>query len=357
MSRPAKIAVVLFNLGGPDGQEAVEPFLYRLFSDPAIISLPQPLRWMAAKLISSRRAPVAQEIYAKMGGKSPILEQTQAQARALETALNQAGDAAWKMFTCMRYWHPFSRDVVKEVEVYQPDWVVLLPLYPQFSTTTTASSFADWQRAMAKAELLLPVLRLCCYYDQPDFVAAHVAMVRPAYDQAAAHGRPRILFSAHGLPEKVIHKGDPYQWQVEQSVAAIVAALGIAELDYAVCYQSRVGPLAWIGPSTEELLRQAGEDHVPVVVVPVAFVSEHSETLVELDMEYRHLAEEAGVKAYFRVPALGTHPRFIEALASLCRSTIEDGKVLLNPMIDDVSSWRGKRVCPAEFGQCGCGAR
>ncbi|MEQ8193218.1 MAG: ferrochelatase [Rhodospirillales bacterium] len=310
----AKIAVVLFNLGGPDAPGAVRPFLFNLFNDPAIIALPGPLRWLLAQLISRRRAPIARKIYAHLGGKSPLLDLTREQAAALEKKLN-AGRETYKTFVSMRYWHPMSAETARAVKGFEPDEIVLLPLYPQYSSTTTGSSLWDWQRAAARESLFAPTFAPCCYPTEDGFIRAYAELVRDCLARENLTGKARVLFSAHGLPQKVIDAGDPYQWQVEQTAAAIVAQIGAAAADWAVCYQSRVGPLAWIGPSTEEELKRAAQDGMPVAVVPIAFVSEHSETLVELDIEYRHLAQSLGVPGYVRVPAAGTHAAFIDGLA------------------------------------------
>ncbi len=344
-----RLAVVLFNLGGPDRTEAVEPFLFNLFNDPAIIALPAPLRWPLAKLIAKRRAPTARAIYAELGGGSPLLAETEAQAMALARALNQAmtdeGDAV-AVFIAMRYWRPMSDETAAAVKTFAPDEIVLLPLYPQYSTTTTGSSLKEWKRAAAKAGLTQPTRAACCYPTEAGFVRAHVAQIVPALHEAANHGKPRLLFSAHGLPKKVVAGGDPYQWQVERTCAAVVAALADMrsgadldgpDLDWAVCYQSRVGPLEWIGPSTEEELARAGGDRVPVVVVPIAFVSEHSETLVELDIEYRKRAREYGVPDYVRVRTLGVQKEFIAALVRIVAGVRRGG---------GLSAAGGARICP-----------
>lgn len=313
-----KIAIILFNLGGPDSLEAVQPFLRNLFSDPAILRVPSFIRGPLASFIARRRAPIAREIYGKIGGASPILGQTEAQARALEEALG-AGDGEgheWRGYVCMRYWHPMTEATVRSVERFRPDRIVLLPLYPQYSTATTASSFKAWNDL---ARFKVPTSVVKDYPVEPGFIAASVALVKEGLDQAG-DGPKRVLFSAHGLPERVIKAGDPYQGQVEQSAKAIANAIG--GLDWSVCYQSRVGPLKWIGPSTDAEIARAGVDRVSVVLYPLSFVSEHSETLVELDIEYRHLAEKAGVPAYIRVPTVGTHPLFIAGLARLVRDAL-----------------------------------
>jgi ferrochelatase len=344
-----RLAVVLFNLGGPDSPEAVEPFLRNLFSDPAIIALPGIVRWPLARLIARRRAPVARKIYDHMGGRSPIFEETRAQAKALEQALSRDGVEA-KAFIAMRYWHPFSQGAAQAVKAFQPDKIVLLPLYPQYSTTTTASSLKDWARAASKAGLRAPTARVCCYPWEKGFVAAAAAKI----DEAAKDLRPglayRLLLSAHGLPKRVIEKGDPYQWQVEQSAAAIVKALDLPGLDPVVCYQSRVGPLEWIGPSTDAEIARAGRDGKGVIVAPIAFVSEHSETLVELDIEYRKLAQEAGVPDYRRAATVGTQRDFIEGLAGLVRDALTHKTVTCGQ-----GPSGGGRICPASHGRCGFG--
>ncbi len=343
-----KLAVILFNLGGPDQKASVEPFLFNLFNDKAIIGLPWPLRWLLAKLISKRRAPIAQEIYEHLGGGSPLLPNTVAQAQALEKRLDGTEGISCKVFITMRYWHPFAAETAQEVKAYDPDEIVLLPLYPQFSTTTSASSLRDWNRAAKAAGLKAAVRTVCCYPRATGFVAAVADKIMPLLAQARENGPARLLFSAHGLPKKVIDRGDPYQWQVEQTAEAVVNALALPDLgpdlDYVVCYQSRVGPLEWIGPATEEEIERAGQEGRSLVVCPIAFVSEHSETLVELDIEYGELAEKAGVPLYLRVPTVDAHPAFIEALAD----------AVLGALTRDmgVGCQEGRRICPGQWAGC-----
>ena len=314
-----KTAVILFNLGGPDRLEAVQPFLFNLFSDPAILQVPGFLRKFLARRISTKREKIAQDIYRKIGGHSPILRNTQLQAKALTEVLNTDATHSYKCFIAMRYWHPFVEEILADVRDFAPDEVVLLPLYPQHSTTTTRSSFSSWRKAARDAEWDIPTQTICCYPTEPGFIEALAEATRATYVQAQQHGKPRILFTAHGLPEKIIRAGDPYQRHCEKTVAALVKILALPELDYILCYQSRVGPLKWIGPSTDDEIRRAGHDKVPVVISPVAFVSEHSETLVEIDMEYRHLAAESGVPFFAYAGTVGTAPKFIEGLAALVR--------------------------------------
>ena len=337
-----RVAIILFNLGGPDKQEAVKPFLFNLFNDKAIIGLPQPFRFLLAKLISSSREKLAKANYALMGGGSPILPETMRQAEALEAAIAaRVSNVTFKCFPAMRYWRPFTEDAASAAEAWGATDAILLPLYPQFSTTTTASSLKAWREAST-----LPASTICCYPAGPQFAQAHADAILKTWRDAGSPERPRLLFSAHGLPQRVVDRGDPYQWQVEQSVAAVWKLLP-ADWEMRICYQSRVGPMKWIGPSTEEEIHSAGSDGVGVIVSPIAFVSEHVETLVELDIEYGELAKRLQLPFYLRAPALGAAPRFIDALADLVeRALAAPGKV---------QSESGGRLCPAAHGLCAHG--
>jgi protoporphyrin/coproporphyrin ferrochelatase len=338
-----KLAVVLFNLGGPDSLDAVEPFLRNLFSDPAIISLPAILRLPLAWFIAKRRTPFAKDIYAKIGGRSPILEETQAQARALESVLAAQGHEA-RAFIAMRCWKPFSDEAALAVKAWAPERIVLLPLYPQYSSTTTASSIEDWTRAARASGITSRQSIVQSYPAEPGFISALADNVRETWAKAKPGLRYRLLLSAHGLPERVIARGDPYQGQVEQTAAALVRELGIDGLDHVVCYQSRVGPLKWLEPSTDAEIARAGAEGLGVIVAPIAFVSEHSETLVELDIEYGKLAREAGVPDYRRAATVSADPAFIDGLAGLVRKAVTGGAT--------VNDGDG-RICPAVFGRCG----
>ena len=350
--RKPKIAVVLFNLGGPDRMESVKPFLLNLFRDPAILRVPFFVRPLLARIIARARVKPAQENYAVLGGTSPWLELTRAQGVALEAALPEVEARA---FVAMRYWHPFSEPTAREVRDWDPDEVVLLPLYPQYSTTTTGSSLTAWREAAAKIGLMKKVTSICCYHDDAAYLGAMAGLVSRAYGAAMAEldgAVPlRVLFSAHGLPEVIIAQGDPYQYQIERTVAGVIAVLGLPGLDTAVCYQSRATPQKWIGPSTEEELERAARDKVAVLVVPIAFVSEHSETLVELDVEYREFAHEKGVPGYFRAPAANSDGAFIEALAGLVRRALVEGPGLCRGGAGSVCPGKHKD-CP----QCVAGA-
>jgi ferrochelatase len=315
----SRIAVVLFNLGGPDGPKSVRPFLKNLFSDPAIIAAPSLVRLGLAELISRVRERSAIANYAVMGGASPLTAETRAQADALETRL--AGlkpDDQVKVFVAMRYWNPLTEQTAAEVAQWAPDELVLLPLYPQFSTTTTASSLQAWNALYAGPGRQHPI---CCYPDLDALAAAHAALIEETWAAAGSPGEVRLLLSAHGIPQQISDSGDPYRSHVERTCAAVVAKLK-RQWDWRICYQSRVGPMKWLGPSTIEEIERAGADGVGLIVDPIAFVSEHVETLVELDRDYAELARKAGVSSYLRVPALGVQPRFIEGLAELVEQAL-----------------------------------
>lgn len=314
-----KLAVVLFNLGGPDSLSAVEPFLENLFSDPAVISLPGFVRRPMAKLIAARRAPVARKIYQELGGRSPILPETQAQASALKSELELRGFSI-ECFIAMRCWHPFTSEAVRNAKAFGADHIVLLPLYPQYSTTTSRSSLAEWRRESAQQGLSAPVHEVCCYPFERGLIDAFADILASGLERVKPDIEYRVLFSAHGLPKRTVMHGDPYQWQVEQTVQAIVGRFKPKQFDWQVCYQSRVGPMEWIGPATEAEVRRAGAENKGLIILPVAFVSEHSETLVELDIEYLKLAQRSGVRDYIRLPAVRTHPAFIRGLADLVQS-------------------------------------
>jgi ferrochelatase len=336
-----KIAIILFNLGGPDSPEAIQPFLRNLFNDPAILRLPSLLRYPLAGFLAGRRDLKARDIYARIGGGSPIVGQTEAQARALEERLGLEHE--WRGQVCMRYWHPLTEAVVRSVKCFQPDRIVLLPLYPQFSTTTTGSSLKAWRAAATAARLKVPTQTVCCYPDEEGFISASVELLKQGLREAGNLPR-RVLFSAHGLPERVIKAGDPYQSQVERTARAIVDRIGELD-DWSVCYQSRVGPLKWIGPTTEAEITRAGSEGKAVVLYPLSFVSEHSETLVELDIDYRHLAEKNAVPTYVRTPTVSTHPAFIAGLADRVRAMLAEPQVAL---------CHGARSMPCAQSHTGC---
>jgi ferrochelatase len=307
-----KLAVVLFNLGGPDSLKAVKPFLFNLFRDPAIITLPAVARLPLAAFISTTREKLAQANYAIMGGASPLLPETKAQASALEAELKAKNPAVeTRCFIAMRYWKPFARETAAQVEAFEPDEIVLLPLYPQYSTTTTASSLKDWLSVYKGPGRTRTV---CCYPTALGLVDAHVTAIRKVWEAAGKPQGLRLLFSAHGLPQKIVDGGDPYRAQIEATAAAIAARLP-EFTDWKVCFQSRVGRLQWLKPSTDDEIRRAGTETKGVLIAPIAFVSEHVETLVELDREYADLAREVGCAPYLRARTPGVDAAFIEDLA------------------------------------------
>ena len=339
-----KKAIILFNLGGPDKLENVEPFLFNLFYDPAILNLPNFIRYPLAKLIANRRAPIAKNIYKELGGSSPILKLTKDQASALEIELNKEDSfSKYKCFIVMRCWHPRAEDVVKEVIDYNPDEIILMPLYPQFSAATSGSSIKEWRDVCLKNNFKIKTNTICCYPTDRNFIKAHKDEIIKKIENLENF---KLIFSAHGLPEKNIKKGDPYQWQVEQSVNQIVRSLNIKDLDWVLSYQSRVGPLKWIGPSTEDIIVENSKLGKHIVLVPVAFVSEHSETLVELDIEYKELADKNGCKNYSRVPALGTNKDYIKAMSNLIinKQDYNFNGELFPPKVQ----------CPNKFKKCPC---
>ena len=311
-----RTAVVLCNLGGPDSLDAVRPFLFNLFSDPDIFRFPlgfltqRPL----AALIARRRAPEAAHGYAAIGGKSPILEYTRAQAEALQRAIGGEFD----VHVCMRYWHPLTDEVVSKLKQRNYPRVILVPLYPQYSRTTSGSSYNEFMRQCRRQDYQPSVTLIRQWYEQPDYQNAIVETVRAEAnklpDPDPAHFE--LLFSAHGLPKKIVAEGDPYEQQVRATYDAVCARLGWAHTT--LCYQSRVGPLEWLRPYTDDVVREKAAAGVKqMLVYPIAFVSDHVETLFELGITYAELARSRGIEHYRVVPALNNHPRFIEALRSL----------------------------------------
>jgi ferrochelatase len=339
-----KKAIILFNLGGPDTLENVEPFLFNLFNDPAILNLPTFLRYPLAKLISNRRAPVAKKIYEKLGGSSPILKLTKEQSGALEIKLNQnQTKEEYKCFIVMRCWNPRAKDVIKDVQLFEPDEIVLMPLYPQYSAATSGSSIKEWKDVCKKNNYNVKTSTICCYPTDKNFINAHTQEIIKKIKNLKNF---KLIFSAHGLPKKNIKKGDPYQWQIEQSVKKIVENLNFVNLDWILSYQSRVGPLEWIGPSTDDIIIKNSKIGKHIVLVPIAFVSEHSETLVELDIEYKKLAKDNGCKQYTRVPALGINETFINAMSELI---IKKEEYKFNDFL-----YPPKKKCPSHLKKCPC---
>ena len=315
-----RVGVLLLNLGGPDQLEDVRPFLFNLFSDPEIIRLPfswlqKPLAW----LISTSRAKKSQENYKLIGGGSPLRRITEEQARALQAALRERGQEA-QVYIGMRYWHPFTEEAVARIKRDAIDQLVILPLYPQFSISTSGSSFrlldALWQEDPSLQKIDYTVIP--SWYKRSGYLQAMADLIQQQLDQLENPDEAHIFFSAHGVPLSYVEEaGDPYQQEIEECTELIMRRLNRSN-PHTLAYQSRVGPVEWLKPYTEEAILELAEQGVKtLVVVPVSFVSEHIETLEEIDIEYREIAEEAGIHNFQRVPALNTHPVFIQELSDM----------------------------------------
>jgi ferrochelatase len=321
-----RVGVLLLNLGGPDEIEDVRPFLFNLFSDPEIIRLPSPLlQKPLAWLISTLRAKKSQENYLQIGGGSPLRKITEAQGEALQEKLSAIGQDA-KVYIGMRYWHPFTEEAVDALKADGVDDLVILPLYPQFSISTSGSSFRVLEE-MWKVDPELQKIRYSLvpsWYDNPKYLKAMVESIEQELTEFPEPDRVHIFFSAHGVPQSYVDEaGDPYQHEIEECTKAIVRLLDRPN-EYTLAYQSRVGPVEWLKPYTEEALEELGAKGIKdLLVIPISFVSEHIETLQEIDIEYRELAEESGINNFRRVPALDTHPVFIEALADLVTDSLD----------------------------------
>lgn len=313
------LGVVLLQLGGPDSLDNVEPFLNNLFCDPDIIDLPFAFlfRRPLARFISSRRAPKVQEFYKRIGRKSPILKLTRRQAVALERELSR--HIPVKVYIAMRYWHPMTESVVEQIRRDGIKKVVLLPLYPHYSKTTTGSSVNEWKRVLGRQKTVITTDVIDEYCEHPLYVQSLVRNITIALQRVPAADRSKVhlVFSAHGTPVKLVKAGDPYQGQIERTYKAVIQA-GKFDLRHHLCYQSKVGPEKWIEPSLDHTIEKlAGERVSHMVVIPIAFVSDHSETLWEINMEAKEEAKELGVTYYDMMPALNTNPLFIRALADL----------------------------------------
>lgn len=314
MSAPRKIAVVLFQLGGPDSQVAVEPFLYNLFRDPDIINFPGSFlaRKPLAKLISTTRAKAARQRYAEIGGGSPIRRLTEQQARALQAALRPHMPA--RTIVAMRYWHPDTQEAIAALESDSFDELVLLPLYPQYSLATTGSSLKEWNRLYKPS---VPVRLINHFFDHPDYIAAIVERIRTVLGQLPNPDEVQLVFSAHGLPLALVEKGDPYPQHVEATVR-LVRELGAWPNPHILCFQSKVGPQKWLEPSLTGTIEKMARDGVKrMLVIPVSFLTEHIETLHEINIEAREQAESLGVSDFHMMPALNDSPLLIRALADL----------------------------------------
>ncbi|MFN7994450.1 MAG: ferrochelatase [Bryobacteraceae bacterium] len=317
-----KLGVVLFQLGGPDSLDAIEPFLYNLFCDPDIIDFPfariarQPL----AKLISSTRSRHVRHHYAEIGGRSPILEFTRKQAVALEAELGREMDA--RVVVAMRYWHPFTSEAIEELSAYAPDDVVLLPLYPQYSRTTTGSSLNEWNRRFQPNGWNPTIYTIREFHEDPGYIDVLILAITNALAEFYDPGNVDVVFSAHSVPVSVIESGDPYQRQIEKTVE-LVWKSGNFPCRWHLCYQSKVGASKWLQPSMHATIKQLAEQRRShVLVVPISFVSDHVETLHEIDIEHRAQATALGIREYRMVPGLNDSESFIRLLAQLVLSRV-----------------------------------
>ncbi len=320
-----KYGIVLLQLGGPDSLDAVEPFLYNLFRDPDIINFPLSFlfRKRLARIIAQKRSPKIREHYHHMGGKSPILELTRAQAKALEEQLNKSFDA--RVVIAMRYWEPFTDEAIRELKKEGITDIILLPLYPHYSISTTGSSVNEWNRAVKRENVEHWNVQLVREYPtHHDFITSFIERINEALDRFPEDKRNTVhlVFSAHGTPVKLVRKGDPYKYQIEDTVKSIMRN-GKYPQNHTLSFQSRVGPEKWLEPFTDDTVERLAKDSVKnMLIIPVAFVSEHIETLFELDVEVREIAEEHGVEQFEVMPALNDHPKYIDALADLTLSVV-----------------------------------
>ncbi len=330
MMENQNVAVVLFQLGGPDSLDAVEPFLYNLFCDEDIINFPGAFlaRKFLAKLISSRRSKPIAHHYAEIGGSSPINQLTELQARALEFELRQEGMPT-TVFTAMRYWHPYTSEAAEAIRDGAFSQIVLLPLYPQFSRATTYSSLNEWNRQAKQFGLTSIDTRLiCCYPNHPLLVEAFVDRIDATIRRFEGIDPSDItlLFSAHGVPLSFIRQGDPYKLQIEETVRRVMERGGWSS-PHTLCYQSKVGPQKWLTPSLVNTIREfADAGRKNVAVVPIAFVTEHIETLHEINIEVREEAHHLGIDRFELMPAINDHPAFVRCLADLVLSTVQGGE-------------------------------
>ena len=313
------IGIVLLNLGGPDSLDAVQPFLFNLFSDPDIIDFPLSFlfRKRLAKMISTRRSPGVIEQYREIGGKSPLKDHTLRQAALLEEKLNERMPA--RVYVAMRYWHPSTDEALDAIEQDGIKKVVLLPLYPQFSMATTTSSLKEWEKQLRLRNLNIEYSLIEQYYDQPTFVDAWIERIQQGLERFPedVRGEANILFSAHGTPMKLVRSGDPYSTHIAKTIEAIMLR-GRFEQPHHLCYQSKVGPLKWLTPSTPETIAKLATGGVEnMLLAPIAFTSDHLETLFELGIEYRRQAKQSGVVQYEVAEGLNDSPKFIDALAEL----------------------------------------
>ena len=326
LAKPNPLAVVLLQLGGPESTEDVQPFLEGMFRDPDLFDLPVPsrLRNWAARNLSAWRAKSAVPLYAAIGGRSPIRETTLRQGELLEQELRP--DVACRVFVAMRYGSPSTMEAIDSVREAGCSRVLLLPLYPQYSGATTGSSMREWTFRSREKGLVLPTERIESYYSADSYIAAVAERVHEALARFPRHAAPHIVFSAHSLPQKSLRRGDPYRRQIQESVRLVCQKCS-PNLGHTLCYQSRVGPQRWLKPTLLATLRRLGRDRVEsVLVVPISFVSDHLETLSEIDIEARRVALANGIRHFETMTGLNDSPKFVTALAELVRDNLRDGR-------------------------------
>ncbi len=348
-----RVGVLLLNLGGPDQLEDVGPFLFNLFADPEIIRIP--FRWMQSPLawfISTRRTKTSQDNYRQIGGGSPLRRITEEQGQALKQRLQELGQEA-DIYIGMRYWHPFTEEAIARIKRDHQDRLVILPLYPQFSISTSGSSFRLLQRIWLEDPKLSQIeyTVIPSWYKQPAYLQAMADLIAQELDKLPNPDKAHIFFSAHGVPRSYVEEaGDPYQQEIEECTSLIMQTLNRPN-PHTLAYQSRVGPVEWLQPYTEDAIEALGAQGVEdLVVVPISFVSEHIETLQEIDIEYREVAEHAGIHNFHRVPAPNTHPLFIQALADLVMEALKSPSLKLS----QVTQLKKKvKMYPQESGQWG----
>ena len=331
-----RVGVLLLNLGGPESPDDVRPFLFNLFADPEIIRLPLPfLQRPLAWLISSSRAKQSQANYQQIGGGSPLRRITEEQAEALRQVLADRGTEA-SIYIGMRYWYPFTEEAVAQIKRDGIEKLVVLPLYPQFSISTSGSSFRLLERLWLEDPALQRIVytAIPSWYDRPGYTEAMADLIAQELDKLEIPDQAHIFFSAHGVPVSYVEEaGDPYQREIEHCTELIMKSLNRPN-PHTLAYQSRVGPVEWLQPYTEDAIEQLAQQGVKdLVVVPISFVSEHIETLQEIDIEYREIAEEAGIHGFHRVPALNTHPRFIGDMADMVTEALVAPRQLFSDVV------------------------
>ncbi|EDX87779.1 ferrochelatase [Synechococcus sp. PCC 7335] len=314
----------------------MQPFLFNLFSDPEIIRIPFPaLQKPLAWFISSRRAKTSQENYQQIGGGSPLRRITEEQGSALKEALKEKGKDA-EVYVGMRYWHPFTEEAIARIKKDGIEQLVVLPLYPQYSISTSGSSFRLLEQIWQEDPALTPIdyTLIESWYARPGYVNSMADLIRIELDKLPNPNEAHIFFSAHGVPVSYVEEfGDPYQKEIEHCTDLIMQALGRPN-DYTLAYQSRVGPIEWLQPYTEDAIEALANKGIKdLVVVPISFVSEHIETLQEIDIEYREIAEERGIEGFHRVPALDTYPRFVVDMADMVEEALSGKPVHFSDLV------------------------